>query len=75
MPKESPTDVQQLHHENTELRARLETLERERNEMLIGLEKLGWPCRLGELPAYVKSLSDLLESTRNELAVTKRARR
>ena len=35
----------QLTHE-------LNTLRAERNQMLEGLEALGWPCRLVELPAY-----------------------
>ncbi len=30
----------------------LNTLRAERNQMLEGLEALGWPCRLVELPAY-----------------------
>lgn len=31
-------------------------IEAERDQMLIGLEELGWPCRLVELPGHVKEL-------------------
>jgi hypothetical protein len=39
----------------------------ERDEMLIGLEKLGWPVRLVELPEYCRSMGNELLKVREEL--------
>jgi len=36
---------------------RIDALTRERNKLLEGLENLGWPCRLEELPDYVSRLT------------------
>ena len=49
----------QGHHPQCPVRAAIEkltcelsTMSTERNQMLAGLEALGWPCRLVELPAH-----------------------
>lgn len=45
----------------------LEQLRSERDELLKGLEKLGWPVMLCKLPDYCMSLSSELQSVKNEL--------
>lgn len=42
-------------------------LTRERNKLLEGLENLGWPCRLEELPDYVAHLTRELREAKREL--------
>jgi hypothetical protein len=68
MPSKPQTDLQKLEQENAQLRASLTDLENARAVMLTGLEKLGWPCRLEELPTYTATLSRLLSEAQEELA-------
>lgn len=41
--------------------------EEEYNELLIGMEKAGWPCRLVELPDYYMSLAKEVDQLRAEV--------
>jgi hypothetical protein len=74
MSQDNQIEVQKLQQEIVELKEKLTTFEAERDQMLIGLERLGWPCRLVELPGYVETLTRILESTQNELIALKRTR-
>lgn len=46
----------------------------ERAQMLEGLERLGWPCRLVELPEYAEKTTKELLACRAELAALKSGR-
>lgn len=45
----------------------LEQLRTEKDELLKGLERLGWPVSLCQLPDYCMSLINELQSLKNEL--------
>ena len=43
-------------------------LREEKDALLQGVEQLGWPCRLAELPAYTAELGRTLAQSEAELA-------
>lgn len=43
-------------------------LREEKDALLQGVEQLGWPCRLAELPAYTAELGRMLAQSEAELA-------
>ena len=64
----------QGHHPQCPVRAAIEKLtcelsamSTERNQMLAGLEALGWPCRLVELPAHAAKSYKEIDRLRAEI--------
>lgn len=47
-------------------------LREEKDALLQGVEQLGWPCRLAELPAYTAELGRSLAKVESELAYLKK---
>jgi DNA repair exonuclease SbcCD ATPase subunit len=62
------SEVEQLRKQLEEVQAENKKLTEARDELLVGMEKIGWPCRLVELPSEYKRLAREVERLNAALA-------